>query len=745
MLTQSGVKLLDFGLAKLEARRAPLEQQSTVEEKEPLTVEGEILGTLQYMAPEQLEGRDTDARTDVFAFGAMIYEMVTGKKAFQGERSANLIAAILQSEPAPMSSVRTGVPSLLDRVVRRCLAKDPDRRWSAIHDVVLQLEGITDEGSTLSPSVTRRNKLLERVLLVTTVLASILAIFFGFALYRQSQSTAPLTRFEISPPDGLMFRLPGAVSPDGRHIAIVANESGSSKIWLRDLDSRELRPVPGTEGAVGMAFWSPDSRFIGFSDGAMLQKVARSGGQLRQAQPLCAVNAFLSGTWNAEGEIVFTDNISTGGGLYRVSEDGGDAIPVTTLDQARREDRHLWPHFLPDGRHFLYIAVNSEGAGVYVGSLDSGETTHLMDGFLIVNYALGHLLLARAGTLEAIPFDAANLRIEGEPVPIATDLSLAVSSSVNGVVAGIPSGQLNLSTQLVWFDRKGQELGTASPVVRSGYYGPWFSPDEERVVIERHAETGMNLWLLELSRGTTSRFTFDQDSHDQSAVWASDGSSIVYSSSTETGSWSLNLKSSSGSGQAEELLSASDEIYPTDWSPDGPVVIYEKLNQAGNWDVWLLPLIGDREPEPLLETLFDERHAQLSPDGRWITYVSNESGSHEVYVQSFPTGLGKWKISTDGGGQPGWKRDGTEIFYLDPDSNLMAVQVETTSSTLEAALPETLFELSLEPSPLGPFDIRNRYAAAGDGERFLVPTIRNEVPASISVFLNWTSLLEENQ
>ena len=471
----------------------------------------------------------------------------------------------------------------------------------------------------------------------------------------------------------------------------------------------------------------------------------RSGGQLRQAQPLCAVNAFLSGTWNAEGEIVFTDNISTGGGLYRVSEDGGDAIPVTTLDQARREDRHLWPHFLPDGRHFLYIAVNSEGAGVYVGSLDSGETTHLMDGFLIVNYALGHLLLARAGTLEAIPFDAANLRIEGEPVPIATDLSLAVSSSVNGVVAGIPSGQLNLSTQLVWFDRKGQELGTASPVVRSGYYGPWFSPDEERVVIERHAETGMNLWLLELSRGTTSRFTFDQDSHDQSAVWASDGSSIVYSSSTETGSWSLNLKSSSGSGQAEELLSASDEIYPTDWSPDGPVVIYEKLNQAGNWDVWLLPLIGDREPEPLLETLFDERHAQLSPDGRWITYVSNESGSHEVYVQSFPTGLGKWKISTDGGGQPGWKRDGTEIFYLDPDSNLMAVQVETTSSTLEAALPETLFELSLEPSPLGPFDIRNRYAAAGDGVRFLVPTIRNEVPASISVFLNWTSLLEENQ
>ncbi len=332
MLTKSGVKLLDFGLAKLEAKSAPLEQQSTVEEKEPLTVEGEILGTLQYMAPEQLEGRDTDARTDIFAFGAVLYEMVTGKKAFEGERSANLIAAILQSEHTPMSSVRTGVPRLLDRVVTRCLAKDPDDRWSALHDVVLQLDGIREEDGGVSPPTSRDSKTRERVLVAVTLVLSV--AFISSTLYRQTVTTEPpFRRLEVTPPEDLILLGPPAVSPDGRKIATAARDrsSGEVQIWLRDLDSAEMRPVPGTEGAYPFgAFWSPDSQFIGFSDGSTLQTISLAGGSPKL---LCAAIGLVGATWNTQGDIVFAPAGPSGDVLYRVSEEGGEATHLTALDQ----------------------------------------------------------------------------------------------------------------------------------------------------------------------------------------------------------------------------------------------------------------------------------------------------------------------------------------------------------------------------------------------------------------------------
>ncbi len=289
-------------------------------------------------------------------------------------------------------------------------------------------------------------------------------------------------------------------------------------------------------------------------------------------------------------------------------------------------------------------------------------------------------------------------------------------------------------------------MGTATAADNAGHYFPWFSPDERTVVFERHAETGLNLWLLELSRGTTSRFTFDQDSHDQYPVWAPDGSSIVYTSE-KAGVWSLNRRPSSGTGQDEQLVESTGLISPTDWSLDGSIVLYDKLNRAGDRDVWLLSLTRDQEPEPLLETPFDEGQAQFSPDGKWILYTSNESGRAEIYAQTFPTGGGKWQISTDGGSQPKWRRDGKEVFYIAPDTNLVAVQLATGGTALEVASPQKLFEPNLQPTALaGPLGGRNQYLATSDGQRFLVDTLVDDAaPTSISVLLNWTSLIEENQ
>ena len=581
---------------------------------------------------------------------------------------------------------------------------------------------------------------------VTGVVGILLAALLRPMLYeRQTQSDAPFRHLEIFPPEDLFFFSPPAVSPDGRYIAVVAGDtSANTRIWVRDLDAPELRPLSGTDGAYArMPFWSPDSRFIAFSDGNNLQRIALSGGS---PQLVCVMPSFLSGTWGANGDIIFAAETLPGRRLHRVSAEGGEAVPVTTLIPGEQR-AHIFPQFLPDGRHFLYVAVGATPA-LYVGSLDSDETTRLKDRFSPAVYApSGHLLFyVTPTTLMAEPFDANSLRTTGEAVPIARSVTPFVSLSRNGVVVST-TPFAESESRLVWFDREGQQIEDASRVQPSGYQTPWFSPDEQSVVLEQHTQIGNNLWLLDLARATNSRFTFDRDSHDQSPVWAPDGEAILYSSVQASDIWSLNLKPSSGSDEVEKLLDASEEMYPTDWSRDGRFVIYEKVNGEGNWDLLLLPLTGERQPVALLETPFNERHGQLSPDGRWIVYVSDESGQHEVYVQTFPTGGGKWKISTDGGGQPNWGRDGREILYVTPDSVLMSVPLEASAEILEVALPQNLFSLSLPTYPVGVFGMRNQYLASADGDRFLVDTLVDDAPAfrSISVLLNWSSLFEENQ
>ena len=477
--------------------------------------------------------------------------------------------------------------------------------------------------------------------------------------------------------------------------------------------------------------------------GGRFQTINLAGGSPKL---LCAAIGLVGATWNTQGDVVFAPAGPSGDVLYKVSQEGGEALRLTTLDQTRGESGHAFPHFLPDGRHFLYTAANfsSGNAAIRVGSLDSDETKLVVDGARAATYLPpGYLLYVREGTLLAEPFDAKSLRRTGDPVPIATGLAPIFSSSMNGVLAGNPEGSA-AQTKLVWFDRNGRELGTVGTSDTNGHYNPWLSPDEEAVVIERHAETGMNLWIIELSRGTNSRFTFSQDSHDQDPVWAPDGGSIVYTSE-KAGGWSLNRRPSSGAGQAEQLLESTRQVYPTDWSRDGPIILYEKTSGEGNLDVWLLTMTGDREPEPLLETSFDEGQAQFSSDGKWVLYTSNESGRPEVYVQTFPTGGGKWKISTDGGSQPRWRRDGKEVFYVTPDSTLMAVQLEITSTKVEAASPQTLFAARMPVTIAGPLGGRNQYVATSDGQRFLVDTLVDAAPVSISVLLNWTSLIEESQ
>jgi Tol biopolymer transport system component/predicted Ser/Thr protein kinase len=738
MLTADGTKLLDFGLARADAGGDNSDASLTVSPtvSKPLTAAGTVIGTYQYMAPEQLEGKTADARTDIFALGAVLYEMATGRRAFLAETQASLIGAIMHEQPQPVSAVQPMIPPAFDRVIQSCLAKDPEERWQTAHDVKLQLQWIAEGGSVvgLPAPVAARRKSRERLAWIAFSIAVLAAGILAVGYVRRAPAPRLQTRFEIPPPPELGTVGSPRISPDGRYVAYRGVDStGNAQLWLRPMDSVEARPLAGTEGASGDSrpMWSPDSRHVAFFVGGKLKKVPVAGGP---AQTICDADG-ADGSWSTGGEILY-DGAATAP-LMRVASAGGIAKPEVSLDDLEGVSSLGWPEFLPDGEQFIYLADNvEEESRVMIRSLGSGEERFLTTSDSRVQYVEpGYLVYVLNGMLVAHPFDADAGTLTGDPLPLADSIGVSAvgladfSASHDGTLA-YRGGQTG-ARKLLWRDRAGRELGQVGQP--SEYMTTSFSPDGQRLAVTVADPDGANvdLWIHDLERGVASRFTFDAG-FDGVSIWSPDGSRIVFSSSRGGGSNDMYWKDASGAGAAELLLAAEENIYPSDWKRDGGVLAYGVRSSDTSWDIWALPMDGSGEPFPVLASQFAEVRASFSPDGRWMAYNSNESGEMEVYVTQFPGPGGKWQVSTNGGTEPYWNADGREIFYLDATQNLVTVPV-STGVTFKAGLPETLFDAGLFP-----LTTRNRYLVTDDGQRFLMLSpISGESVRPISVVLNW--------
>ena len=738
MLTKSGVKLLDFGLAKAlispGGRGGVGEGLTSQPTQAKVTQEGTILGTFQYMAPEQLEGKEADARSDIFAFGAVLYEMATGKTAFSGASRASLITAIMSEDPPAISSVQRMSPAALDRVVKTCLAKDPDDRWQSARDLMSQLRWIAEGNSQAAslPTVVARRKSLERFAWAAALIVAAAAAWM-LGLRSRPSNAAPI-RLSLTAPEKTTFGLGSALSHDGRSLVFVGTREGKQLLWLRLLSGFEARPLAGTDAAVN-PFWSPDNKFIGFFTDSKLKTIEVASGAVKNLCDLSSVEPISGGTWSPDGVIVFSPD--THSPLYRVSASGGAPARLTELVKERNEGAHCFPEFLPDGRHVVFYVLGGAQDGIAVTSLDSREKRLLIPHAWRAAYASpGFLLFLREEKLMVQPFDAAHSRLSGEPVPIAEKVDWHFSAADNGVLA-YRAGASDVR-QLRWFDRSGREL---AKVGRPGdYLEPSLSPDGTRVAVGVGTWTPAgDVWLLELSRGSLSRLT-SHPTDDITPVWSPDGKEIVFASN-RNGQFDLYRKDAGGTGAEELIFQSSADKFPSDWSRDGKYVLYYTVDPKTKADLWMVPMSGEHKPTPFLQTEFNETNALFSPDGRWVAYNSDESGTPETYVRPFPPAGGKWQVSTQGGVQPAWRSDGKELYYLALDGKIMAAEVNP-GSDFAAGLPVPLFESGLRPEGLT--ESRSSFVVAPDGQRFLVNTNAEEAArVPITVVVNWTGELKK--
>jgi len=750
MLTKSGTKLLDFGLAKLKQEAAPANEQITdlPTAKDPLTVQGTLLGTLQYMAPEQVEGKEVDARTDIFAFGAVVYEMATGQRAFEGKTQASLIAKILEIDPPPISSLQPMTPPALDRVVKKCLAKEPDERWHAAKDLCDELKWIAGGSShaatvpTGQVKATRTFGRRELIIGVGALLLVVLVTYLAFWDLKPSPQ-ARVTRTAINLPPGQ--QLAGldlgpavALSPDGARLAYVARQGGAQRVYLRALDSLESKPIPGTEEGVN-PFFSSDSQWLGFFAGGKLKKVSVSGGGVSDVSE---VGVPRGASWSSHGTIVF-------GTLYtrylqEVSDSGSAPRPLTRPEKG--EIGHGWPDYLPGGKSVLFATgVNGLGfqtADVAVQSVGTGEHRNLIKGGTNPRYApSGHLIYVQGGNLMAVPFDLERLAVSGTAVQVVEGV---LQSSINGdaqydisatgslvyVTGDTQSGQTNL----VWVSRNGTEQALAAPA--HNYEFPRISPDGRRIAVSI-VEQESQLWQYDLSRETLTRVTFEGKSNVNPA-WTPDGKRIAFLS-TQGGGGNIFWQLADGSGGLEQLTNSEYVQIPSSWSRDGQLLAYIENNPTTGQDIWVLRM-GDRKAQPFLRTPFNESVPRFSPDGHWLSYISNESGRFEVYVQPYPGPGGKWQISTEGGMEPVWNPNGRELFFRNGDK-MMAVDI-STQPNFAAGKPKVLFAGPYLPTPL----TTPNYDVSPGGQRFLMLKSSEQgqvAPMQITIVQNWFDELKQ--
>ena len=732
MLTRDGVKVLDFGLAKSSSKPGPSEATLTA----VLTTEGTVMGTPQYMAPEQFEGKEADARSDIWAFGAVLYEMVTGRKAFQGKSYSSLLGAILSADPPPMS-VKPFTPSWLERLVKRCLQKDPNDRYQSMRDVVLDLSTPPQESAAVGPSKAARWPW------AVAGLAGALAFALAFLHFRETQPPAQALRYTVTVPESSRIHS-FAISPDGRSLVIAAVVNGKQQLWLRPMDGLQAHLMASTEEAM-YPFWSPDSRYIGFFADGKLKKIAASGGP---PQALCDAPAGRGGTWGKDDVILFAASVGQLP-IQRVSAAGGAPVDATKTSASGRR-----PVYLPDGRHFLYLIASNRG-GIFVSSLDGNDNRQLLPDASGVVFApstvkgsAGHILFVRENTLMALPFDAASAKAVGEAFPVVEGVSLTanvnylpVSVSDNGVLLYLAGG-ISWMNQIGWFDRSGKSLGAVG--APGLVVTPALSPDEKRVVYYRVSGATRDLWIRDLSRGTEVRFT-NNGGNNLLPIWSPDGDRIVFMNIPK-GVFNLFQKAASGSTQEELLLPNTVSDYPTQWSRDGRFIAYQESDPKNKFDLWVLPVRGtaaERKPIPFLRTEFNEIEGQLSPDSRWMAFASDRSGRYEVYVRPFPPGEGEWAISNMGGTQPRWRADGKEMFFIASDGKMMAVPVKAAPGvkpSLEAGVPAALFDA--HDASDEEFDYE--YDVTADGSRFLINTGGGAASAPpLTVVTNWAAGLKK--
>jgi Tol biopolymer transport system component len=733
---EGGIKVLDFGLAKamaIEAPSANLSNSPTIMSGGSLP--GLILGTAPYMSPEQAKGRAVDKRTDIFAFGCVLYEMLTAHQTFDGDDVSQIIAHVLARDP-DWSRLPPATPSRIRELLRLCLEKNVKNRLSDATDVRLLIEQALRELAAPAPEVAppKGSRRREYVWAVAALLFFVTAAALAIRAALAPAPEAHAVRFDVFPPEGATFRV-GAqynlLSPDGRMVAFVATSEGKSLIRVRPLDSPAAQPLAGTEGAHAI-FWSGDSRDIGFFAQGRVKRVPATGGLV---QVICNEND-REAAWSTQGVVLIGGQ--AGKPLLRVPAAGGQPAPVTELDKSRKEISHDYPDFLPDGRHFLYMARSEAGESgrqeyeVYLGSLDSKERRLLPGIKTSAKYSTtGHILFGRDNRLMAQRFDATRLELSGDPFPISEMTSAPrpfFSVSTTGGLAYLPTTPAG-NTQLAWFDRTGKQIGTLGP--KGDYRAPQLSIDGKYIAFQRFGPTSntSNVWVMDVQKGVTSRLTSDPT---YSPVWAPDGKAIVFTSA-HNGVAGLYERAVGIVGEEKLLLKAESSIRAFDWSRDGKYVAY-----LSGGDIWALPISGEGKPLRVTQTSFTEGNPAISPNGNWVAYDSNETGqTSEVYVQSFPNPGVKQPVSAAGGSTPRWRPDGTELFYLAEDLTLMAVSVKRTGSSLDVGAPHPLFQTGM----YGP----NNYSVSADG-RFLMPDPKADPLANrISVILNWPSALARSE
>jgi Tol biopolymer transport system component len=756
MITRSGVKLLDFGLAKYTGQSGLIDpNENSVEtalptQESPLTEVGTIMGTFQYMSPEQLEGLEADSRADIFALGSVLFEMATGRRAFEGKSRASLIAAVLDRQPPVISTIQPMVPPAFDHVVQKCLEKDPEDRWQSAHDVASQLQWIGDAGSRagIAAPVTIRRKTRERLAWGLAAAALLSTALLGF-LYFRPVPVVPIqtVRSFVLPAEGTTFDFTGinvgslAISPDGRHVAFTALGTDNTRmLWIRSLDTLEAKRLNGTSGAEH-PFWSPDSRFVAFFAEGQLKKVDITG-----APPLTITDApnGRSGSWNHDDVVLFSPNTLTP--IHRVSAAGGDSAPATELDADLGETTHRWAHFLPDGEHFLFMAAThtlgnrSEANAIFLASLDSKERELLLHARSNVIYASGHLLYVRDSVLVAHAFDSSERVLTGDPVPIAQQVRYD-PSFFRGVFSASQQGQLVYQTgtveaerNLSWLDRKGNETMTLSENTRFTEIS--LSPTGKQFVgtIADEASGNSDLWIYDLERSVQTRLTFGKY-NEFAGTWSPDGQTVAYSVLTDPEvalDVDIHLKSATGDGTERTLIDTETYAIANDWSPDGRYLSVTSFDTSNDGDLSIYPVEGSGEPIDFLKRPFLDSAATFSPDSKWIAYSSDESSRNELYVAPFPGPGGKWQISTQGAVPPAYWLDG-EIVFMRPDRSVISVPVTAQGDNFSAGSPEVLFRdgriQSIEP--------------AADGQSFL--TLLNPesgLNTPLTLVTNWATALQ---
>jgi len=750
MLTAGGAKLMDFGLAKPVGTATPSSSSLSAAPSftaaptmtgpsplSPLTQAGTILGTFQYMSPEQIEGKDTDLRSDIFAFGAMLYETTTGKRPFEGKSQISLASSILEKDPEPISTIKPLTPAAFEHVIATCLQKNPDDRYQTAHDVKLELQWIASQRQA-TPAHGQEPSTRPRPMWWTVLAAAVvLAAGAGYLLHRATPP-APSIHTVINPPPGASFRLtddtagPAVLSPDGSQLAFTTlGADGKVSLWVRPLNSNEAHQLADTENAI-FPFWAPDNRHIGFFANSKLKTIDLGNGVV---QVLCDAQLGRGGTWSPSGVIVFSP--SPVSAMMQVNSGGGTPMEITKIDTAVHTS-HRWPTFLPDGKHFVYLAMNHDnsraaGDALYYGSVDGKDSRLLMHAQTNAIYVGGFLLFGRGDQLMAQRFNPDSGTLSGDAQSVATGVMTDVSTwhldataAENGLLIYANGGSGNL--QLVWADRTGKQVAVAADKLVN-LITARLSPQGDRVALQQDSGTN-DIWVLDLARGTRTRLTFGPVANTY-PVWSPDGKWIAYGS-LRGQKVDLYRKLADGSGAEEMLMEATEGVFPTDWSRDGKTLLFSQGFPGGATGVFALPLDGPRKAREITPTGVMGR---FSPNGRWLAYSSTESGKQEVYVVAYGSGQGKWQVSPNGGQFPQWSQDGKELYYVDETQAIVAVPVKEAGGALEFGTAKTL--ISQWTILTIPF-----YDVAPNGQRLIFGRISQQVSPSLTVVSNFMAGLK---